>query len=436
MKLNQHLKNCIKKILPSTGVDFIAQSRKRKLANTVATTHNAELKRVKQKKTIRVVFLAIHDSVWKVDSVFRAMQADPFFEPIILVCPYIIHGHDRMLDDMDRAYDFFSKKGYPVTCSYDHKNERWIRLEDLKPDIIFFTNPHNLTISEYYTDAFMNYLSCYVPYAYEVSHYDNNQAQYNQNFHNAMWLIFAPHSCSKDTYESTSAIKGRNVVITGYPGCEDLIDNTPDNTVSVWKPQDKTKLKIIWAPHHTIDSSALPYSNFLNYAGKFKELAIARNETTQWSFKPHPLLKSRLYGHKDWGIEKTDEYYRFWASQPNTQLDLGPYANLFKQSDVMIHDSGSFLAEYLFMGKPVLYLIATQNYLEFYNAFGTEALQASRIATRWEDVVRFVDGAIHAELPLKPAHQQFINRYARQTAGLPSARIVHEIKSRLSDNRS
>ena len=72
-------------------------------------------------------------------------------------------------------------------------------------------------------------------------------------------------------------------------------------------------------------------------------------------FKPHPMLKSKLFRTK-LGKAKTDDYFHFWETQSNTQFNDGEYIELFKQSDAMIHDSGAFLAEYIFTDKPSLTL--------------------------------------------------------------------------------
>src|SRR5690606_301766 len=161
----------LKKLLPTTLKDWLRpfkmklvdNPKKRKLFLHMQKQHQALLQQIKGKEKIKVVFLAIHKSVWKVDSVFKKMLDDPFFEPLILVCPYTPYGEERMRQDMQECYEYFQDKGYPVLYSYHEEENRWITLKEIQPDIVFFTNPHNLTRKEYYEDAYINYLSCYVP---------------------------------------------------------------------------------------------------------------------------------------------------------------------------------------------------------------------------------------------------------------------------------
>src|SRR5690606_23808246 len=121
-----------------------------------------------------------------------------------------------------------------------------------------------------------------------------------------------------------------------------------------WKNKSTKLKRIIWAPHHRIDEKGSKYSfsNFLKFHQSFLELAQENSDKIQIAFKPHPLLKQKLYVHKDWGVEKTRQYYNSWAQLPNGQLALDDYIDLFLTSDAMILDSISFIAEYAFTRKP------------------------------------------------------------------------------------
>lgn len=402
--LGHSLKKYIKLIKHRT----YKQWPKRRLSNQMEVKHAEFIKSIKKKNTIKVVFLVIHESVWKVDSVFKKMLTDPLFEPEILVCPYTVYGEGRMLDDMEQAYTYFIRKGYPVRKALQ-EDGRWLKLSEMAPDIVFFTNPHKLTLDEYYEAAYLNYLSCYVPYHHEVGSYGNNIQQYNRPFHNAMWKIFCSSNSAYNVSKLVSACKARNVEVTGFPAMEYLLDEDRyRKIVDPWKNTDN-RIRVIWAPHHSIDMPDLPYSTFIQYAEDFKQLAISKKEKMVWAFKPHPLLKEKLYLHSDWGKSRTDEYYEFWESQSFTQFENGEYLDLFLKSDMMIHDSGSFLAEYLYLLKPVLYLVKTQEYLEFYSEFGQKALDACILGKDFENVESFVTRAIEGSLELKAEHKLFFN---------------------------
>jgi hypothetical protein len=396
--------------------------------------HQEFLSKLQGKEKIKVIFLVIHASVWKVDTVFKRMQEDPVFEAEILICPYVHFGEERMQEEMAHAYYLMKNMGYPVSKA-QKEDGSWVKLQQMNPDIVFFTNPHNLTRTEYYEDAYLNFLSCYVPYHHEVTSYGGNIYQYDQLFHNAMWLIFAPHKASLEISRKVGHAKGNNVFVSGYPILESIFDsgNRITGGVSAWKADDK-RLRVIWAPHHTIDSEMLPWSNFLQYAEKIKALAISKQDSIVWSFKPHPILKSKLYDHFDWGKRRTDAFYSFWEEQGFTQLDLGGYDRLFEQSDAMIHDSSSFLAEYLYFKKPVLYIMSKDNNLSFFTEFGKKALASSRIANDFSEIEAFIENLeVNAISGITDTHVDFyeseLSIYFQPL--LPSERVIHKIKDRI-----
>ena len=204
--------------------------------------HCELLKKIKEKKRVKVVFLVIHKSIWKTDLIFKNMLNDPVFQPLILVCPYTMYGEERMWHEMQECYSYFKEKNYPTIYSYNKENHQWITLEEIEPDILFFSNPHNLTRKEYYKDAYLNYLSCYVPYFFLTTTHDNDQWIYNQEFHNALWVNYMPHEFSLAESKKISNCKGKNSVLSGYPFVEQIINSK--NTKIVWKNKTKQNKKL------------------------------------------------------------------------------------------------------------------------------------------------------------------------------------------------
>lgn len=417
-KIKELIPKPIKNLLRPLKQKLVDNPRKRLLFLQMRKKHEQFIQQIKGKEKIKIVFLAIHKSVWKVDPVFKKMLDDPFFEPLILVCPYTIYGEERMKEDMKDTYEYFEDKGYPLLSSYNKDENRWLSLEEIKPDIIFFTNPHNLTRKEYYEDAYINYLSCYVPYAHDVSRYDNFQSQYNQNFHNCVWRIFAPHKEDLEIFKNYSISKDKNVIVTGYPFCEVFINAKIKH--------NKHRKIIIWAPHHTIDDNdVLGYSNFIQYSSLFKEIATNYQNDITLVFKPHPILKSKLYKHENWGIAKTDSYYRFWETQINTSFNDGEYINLFIESDAMIHDSGSFLAEYMYLKKPVLYLNNREDNL---NEFGIKAKNSTTVGKNKADIILFIENVINENASVDiDFYKKSLLPYFQNN--LPSVKIVNHLKN-------
>lgn len=409
----------------------VANAKKRQIAKRRAEGHEKLVRQARSKATLRVLFIGLHRSIWKTDEVFRAMQADPAFDPAILIVPTLKRDQRWADEEQRQAQLFFEGKGYPTTSVHhsDGPESAIERVREIAPDLVFFTNHHTLTFPELYRYLLEQYLTCYVPYSASVSRFDDHQTQYNQSFHNEVWRIFAPHSVAESNYHSVQAIGARNVTTTGYPAFEPLVGDG-DATIDPWR---RLGLKrIIWAPHHTIDMPNLPYSNFLRYAENFREMADRFSDSVQWCFKPHPLLKPKLFRHRDWGPDRTEEYFRFWETHPVTQIELGEYVGLFKNSDAMIHDSASFLAEYLYVDKPVMFLWSSPRVIRYINEFGLQALDACERGSSEQDICRFIGAVISGSDKSREARRGFLKRHPVSIDGdLPSDRILKELKSEI-----
>lgn len=373
---------------------------------------------------LKVAFVVLTESSWKLEPLLRRMEADKAFDTAIVVTPLLSLDENLRRVEQENTRSYFERRGDRSAVL-----TRAQELQEFDPDVVFLTNPHKLTHPDFYDRLFKNKLCCYVPYTHGVDQYHGNQDQYNKPFHNAIWRIYAPHEVSKQVYQAVSFRKGQNVVVTGYPACEPLLSQAPTGT-SVWKAQPREKLKVIWAPHHTIDAPELPYANFLRYADAFVELAERHKNEVQWALKPHPLLKSKLLDHADWGKERTERFFEYWNSADHCQLEEGGYADLFLQSDAMIHDSASFLAEYLYLDKPVQFLQGVDNIHDFFNAFGSDAFDACSHAREFSDVEVFLEGLIGAEKTACPKrtafHHKHIDPYFKTS---PSEAIIADLKS-------
>lgn len=407
---------------------------KRKLMSVfVGYKHGKLLKEVRGKAKVKVVFFVIHKSLWKVDSVFLRMMDDDFFEPVILVCPYVKHDEERMWQDLFDSVEYFKGKGYPVICSYNQGNNSWIRLDEIKPDVVFFTNPHALTRKEYFSDAYMNYLSCYVPYYTDVASNYGLQQAYNGVFHNVIWKHFVESEYVKKRVESVLSSSGRNLIVTGSPMLEEFL-NEKQADVALWKTQGKLKKKIIYAPHQSIfKDGEIKLSTFLEVGEVIRQLAVKYKDEIQWSFKPHPLLKGNLYQHPDWGKKKTDEYYLFWSESDFCQIDNGEYIDLFKSSDAIVHDCGSFIVDYLFTGHKCAYLeLNSDDQLKAINEFGLRALDCYTRIRAVEQVEGFLKEILCGDCSIENSYADFMDEYVYPYRNkMPSLKIVENIKMEL-----
>lgn len=394
---------------------------------TIRSKHEKALRRLKGRKTYKCLFMALFDSVWKYDKVYQLMAENPLFEPIIMVCPVVNYGRENMLDRMEATYHYFIQKGYHVIKSYSENTDTYIDIRrEICPDIIFYTNPYDDLIDKrYHITSYRDFLTVYVPYSI------NNSVEYKGNYdliiHNLVWRHYLPSQYHLDYSLKYARNRGVNSVMTGFPGIESLIDHHIPSD-SAWKIKSAPKMKrIIWAPHHTIEPvGTVYYSCFLRYCEFMIHLAQKYQDSVQFVFKPHPLLKNKL--ELSWGKEKTDDYYSRWQLMPNTNIHESDYEDLFLTSDAMIHDSGSFIGEYLYVNKPVMRTLNEVDESEKMNGFAMECISNHYLAYEEADIEQFIQNIINDVDPLKEKRTKFVEEVL-MPKGSPSVNLCNDILS-------
>lgn len=391
-----------------------------------------EVRLTKVKKQLNVIFLVLYPSVWKYDSVYKLMLLDERFRPQILICPVVDRGVEHMRETLHGAKELFEKKGYNTVCAYDENNGTYIDISQLSPDIIFYSFQwSNHVDKRYNVYSLRKYLKCYVNYSFKNNPYEWSIASPVQGL---MWIYFSECEENKKLAMSYNAKEFRkNICVVGYPMYDEY--QSAIGVDSNWKIKDDTNLKkVIWAPHHTIDGcdGLIKLSTFLLYAEEMLKIAYEYRGTMQFVFKPHPQLKPALYEHKDWGKERTDNYYRSWGIGENTNICEDAYIDLFKTSDAMIHDCGSFIVEYLYTMKPVMFL-DSYNREEQSNEVGKKAYKCHYHGKSISDIKSFLtEVVLEKKDPKFEERRIFYNTILVPPKGESVARnIINEILNRL-----
>lgn len=400
---------------------YIKKARRKQLERTNLISHG---------KVVKVAFMFQTPAVWKYDCLYRIMEQDGAFDPVVVLTPYNVNLFYDMNETMrviEQSIHYVQNKRYHFISSFNATTRRWLDIKSIvDPDVVFFSKPYKDTLYQYHLYNFTDRLTCYVPYGFFISnHYRENS---NFPFHNLLWKFFAETEYQKEVSEELAVNKGDNVVVTGCLPMENIMrkDYTPKD---VWKPQEKIKKRIIWAPHHTVDY-LFNFSNFMVYAETMLSIAEKYKDVIQIAFKPHPVLKFRLINL--WGEQKTDEYYKRWEEMPNAQLETGDYVDLFLTSDAIIHDSGSFLLEYLHLPqKPALYLVRDrENLYSFLNSFSTKAFELHYHAENIDQIEAFINNVvIQGDDPMRVDREKFYNDYLYPKDGvMPSQKIINTLK--------
>ena len=395
--------------------------------------YEKEIRRIRSHGApIKVLFIAKFINEWKFDSVYKLMAQDPLFEPMILVCPmvrYTVFTPEQAEVAFHHTYDTFVQRGYNVMKACEKMTDEGIEVDEIAPDIVFFSSLWTQFLHEKYSHTYLEkYLKCYVDYGFcSIA----NEWGYSSPFHRLMWRYYAECEDIKQLALAAQPWEMRNTVVTGYPPIDEYISAKEDN--SFWRNPDKKFKRIIWAPHHTITGhqQLLHFSTFIENAETMLKIAEKYKDSVQFAFKPHPILLHNLYGHPQWGKAKADEYYKRWATGENTSLVNDTYIDLFKSSDAMIHDCGSFIVEYLYTKNPVMYLGNTRE--EQSNIVGKKAYACHYHGMDRNDIEHFIEEVVligNDEMSAK--REQFYNEVLLPPHGCTAAEnIVNDIKQAL-----
>lgn len=370
-------------------------------------------------KPINVVFEVTGISKWKADSVLRLMMEHPRFNPIVWHVSYTKkEGTERDLKEQAQCREYFTPIGAKLVG--------YASLADFpaeeKPDIIFPDEPYDIfTYSTPHNKGLLKYLWCFIPYDYASSVCRENKEQIITN---GALFEFYENDATARAAARIMTNGGINAIVSGH-AMADAYLFPPQPRPIVWKPCQGRMKRVIWAPHWTIEKEIcwLYFGTFLQTGKILLEMAEKYQGQIQFAFKPHPNLYDILCEHSQWGREKADAFYAKWQEMPNTQFEDGAYADLFMQSDAMIHDCASFMLEYLYADKPCMFLKDPGNHQE-YSAMAEDCLNAYQIGVTREEIEEFLQMVLRGEDPKAEVRRQLREKYLIPPHGQSAAQNI------------
>lgn len=341
-------------------------------------------RQIRKKDKINVVFLLYSLGAWKTETLYLAMKKNPRFNPILVISKFRI-------DDRENLRQYLTKRQYMFHEASSVTESLWKRF---RPDIIFYQKHYSDSLSSLLKN--LRSLSCYTGYGF---HSTTDENSFKSDYIYNAWQVYYENRVLCDYYSSRIEKNIHNSYATGIPLMDELM--TPrDILKDQWK-DNHTKKRIIYAPHHSIDpENWWQSSTFLETGEYILELAEKYSDKVQWAFKPHPVLRSKL--EKIWGIDRTKEYYDKWKNMECSQFEDGAYLSLFKYSDAMIHDCGSFIAEYHATGNPVMYLLRGDGPANSWNNVVSEAFNLHYMGRSKQDIESFIQNVIN-DIDIKKA---------------------------------
>lgn len=353
--------------------------------------------RIRNKSVIKVAFEVTSLGVWKTESLFIMMQRHPRFHPVVIASR---HQMDDVADERKTIGEYCKNKDYEYVI-IGNDIERYAKRQGF--DIFFYQRPYVMrsSISKNLTPLF-----CFVTYGFRGT---LGAWAYDLPLLKNAWQIYYENESNNKLYSRLLNADVENGYTTGIP-CMDELMISKDKLKDPWK-DNSGKKRIIYAPHHSINpDNPFLTSTFMETGELMLEIAEKYSDKAQWLFKPHPVLKGKLY--KIWGKEKTDAYYKRWGESDWGQFENGKYLEFFKYSDAMIHDCGSFTIEYQYTLNPVMYLLHDKNkILEDWNKMQAKSLELHYTGCSKESIESFIENVINGNDVNRQERIEYYNEY-------------------------
>lgn len=312
----------------------------------------ANLIHLQKKKMIHFGFVVYTSSMWDYDELYHLLKnTDNVIVDLIIAHIYDEKVAKELLQlEYKNTLSSFESRGFKVleaneTCVKDY-------------DILFYLTPYKFREEFINIKRIpLNILLLHSSYSYMLS---GNSSKLNLWLYHLAFYYYTDTNYYKKLIESSPYSTGSARFI-GFPKMDQFY--TAD-----FKRRSSKKI-IIYAPHHSVNYEEFKSATFEDNYLAILELAKKYYDSTYWIYKPHPLLRPHSVESGIFNtVEEYDQYEKSWSDLDNADVvTSGEYFSLFKESDAMITDSVSFLAEYQFTHNPLLLLESGK---EKYNEFG------------------------------------------------------------------
>ena len=370
----------------------MSAARARRLARALPAfraryaAHEAECReKLARGERLRVAFLVCDASMFSAEPVYEVLCGDSRFKPFIAVVPRVSRGDEFLRETLKKTMDVLSARYSGVRDLYDPDSDVAQSLEG-QAEVVFTSIVYDdQTLKQYTVQTLSAFaLVACIPYGYggQLSADLRRMVFLPQMV--LSWRLFVTSPGTLELWKSANPLLAHNLVVGGYPKMDRLVE------VPMREGRPTT---IIICPHHTLARSdgRLSLSNFLRYADFFLRLPREFPDV-RFIFRPHPLLFPRLATSEWWGEDRTRAYHDEMAALPNVEFQQGgDYFDAFVNSDAMVHDCGSFLAEYFYTGHPQCYILSDESVLDReFTSFGRRLHRHVAHAFSEDDIRDFV----------------------------------------------
>ena len=356
---------------------------------------------------LRVAFLICDAAMFSGESVFRRMSQDQRFDCFIAVAPRITRGEAFLRETLRKTVGLLSERYGKVVPLYDPDSGKSLPID---ADIVFSTVVYEDQTLPRYTTERLSERALVICLYYGYGGLFTSNTKRTVFLPNIVfsWKYFVSNEATRTLWIEKNPLLKDNLEVSGYAKMDRL-----EEEIRRAAEHPRSAKTVVICPHHSIerDTDGLKLSTFLIHADLFQRLPKIFPDV-KFVFRPHPLLFARLATPKWWGEAKTAEYRAALEANPNVEFQQGgDYFATFAVSDALIHDCGSFIAEYFYVGKPQCYMLENDRTLDQFLPFCRRMVDHAYRAFTDDDIVNFIrDVVIGDRDPMRTERDDFAKR--------------------------
>ena len=349
-----------------------------------------------------------------------------------------------------------------INCLFLNNNERVFKLDPLIKRMsdyeIFNVNITKSVhdIEKMYKDVDL-YFPCQ-PYTYRITHsskilqklYEDKKLiiiKYSLGWNKSFFYKSRPHlypnydNSLLNFVDSPDLVLDNHYIYTGHPWSEKLLSG---NEINSTKKNKKKTILICF--HWTISSygTGRNHTTLLTLGNDILEICMKYRSKVNFIFRPHQILFDLYCGVVNkvlFRLDKEEKYEKYKKATIDAREILFKISNnfpltydtnyiqLFRNSDAMIHDCGSYRCEYLYMNKPVAYLSSKENLDSTeWSEMGSSAMKCHELLYNKEQIENFILDVINGKDNKKELRDEHFLKYISvQKDPTPSERIIKSL---------
>jgi hypothetical protein len=406
-KITKLISKCIYPLLKPMEQRIDQQTEAVRVTGRAAMQTRAMLKRSIHEK-INVIFVCHSPSLWgKLSPVYRALNEDPNFKVSLVAVPYKHSSFSSKEYHDDGMGDYLRHvEGVDPVIGYNKDKNKWLDLQLLEPDYVFFQTPYDSIFPPTYTSEYISAYAriCYVPY-YGIMIYKGSvdETTHPISFFKNVSLVFVGHQIeAKELVTRFHGIWSSNQVIMAGAPMLDYVIQKRSLTNGAWNNEKvKGRMRILWTPRwHTGEGNC----HFFDYKDYFIGLAKS-GASIDLLFRPHPLCFRNFLKTGELNEHEYQSMLKDYEQLPNAAIDTsGAYEDTFLSSDILVSDMSSMIAEYFITGKPIVYT----HRVDTFNEFGSKLAKGFYWVKNQLELDEVLSMLRRGEDPLKSKRQAII----------------------------